>query len=274
MLIDLHTHLFPEAIAGRTLEKLAKISQFTYHTDGTAAGNLKAAADWKVDYQVVLQIATKPGQQHTINQYALQLQQTHPKLLCFDSVHPLDPQALEELDWIKQSGLYGVKLHPAYQSVHVGDPVCFPLYERMEQLGLPVLIHAGIDPLVAENFAPASELAQVAAAFPQLVIIAAHMGAMRDPADAKLLLPYENIYFDTAMSSIVLAKEDYFQLIRQKGADHILFGTDCPWNTAPAEKAYLLELGLTKQELSLIFWKNACRILGLLPDTHLSSEDF
>ena len=62
----------------------------------------------------------------------------------------------------------------------------------------------------------------------------------------------------------------YERLIREKGVDHILFATDCPWNSAPSELALLDRLSLTPGERELIDWKNAARLLHLtekdLPD--------
>ena len=263
MLIDFHTHLFPDALAPRTLPMLAATANAPYYTDGTVAGTLTAAADWGVDYNVVLHIATRPGQQRTINDFAKRVQDDHPNFLCFGTVHPKDPQALPELARIRALGLYGVKLHLAYQECFAGDEAYFPLYEEMERLGLPVLFHAGIDPVSPVNYAPAEALAAVARAFPRLTVIAAHMGALMEPREGAKLCGYDNVYFDTAMSSIHLDPGDYAALLRKRGPEHVLFGTDCPWNTVAAELGRLETLGLSADELEDVKWRNAARILGL-----------
>lgn len=270
MRIDFHNHLFPDALAVRTIPHLAQISKVPPHSDGTVAGTLKVMEAWGTSLAVVQHIATKPGQQHNVNKFAVQVQQENPRLRSFGSVHPHDPQALEELDFIHRSGLLGVKLHPAYQQCFAIDEAYFPLYEKMERLGLMVLFHAGIDPVSPTNYAPAQDLATIAKTFPKLTIIAAHMGAVGDPESARLLCPYENIYFDTALAALFLEPGSYERLIREKGVDHILFATDCPWNSAPSELALLDRLSLTPGERELIDWKNAARLLHLtekgLPD--------
>ena len=81
MLIDFHTHIFPDALAARTLQKLSAIAQCAYHTDGTVAGTLQKFDEWGTDYGVVLHIATRPGQEGTINRFAKQIQEEHPNLL-------------------------------------------------------------------------------------------------------------------------------------------------------------------------------------------------
>ena len=96
MLIDFHVHLFPDAIAERTLEHLAAIAKMPYHTLGTVQDTLRHMAASGVDMGVVQHIATKPRQQKTINDFAASVQ--NEKLLCFGTVHPDAEDALDELE--------------------------------------------------------------------------------------------------------------------------------------------------------------------------------
>lgn len=263
MLIDFHTHIFPDALAAKTLPRLSHIAYDSpYYTDGTERGAREAMAAWGVDRAVVLHIATKPGQQKTVNRFAAEVQARNPNMLCFGAVHPKDPGAAAEIAEIRAAGLCGVKLHPAYQECYFGDEAFFPIYAAIEEAGLPLLLHAGRDPVSRENFAPADQIAAVARAFPKLTLIAAHMGALgqTEPASA-FLCDLPNVYFDTAMSSVYLEPDEYLRLIRRKGADRVLFGTDCPWNTVENELGMLERLGLTGEELEMIKWKNALRLL-------------
>ena len=86
MLIDFHVHLFPDAIAERTLEHLGQIAQLPYYTKGTVADTLRYMNEMGVDIGVVQPIATKPGQQKTINNFAAAIQ--NGRLRSFGSVHP------------------------------------------------------------------------------------------------------------------------------------------------------------------------------------------
>ncbi len=267
MRIDFHNHLFPDALAARTIPHLAQVSQVPPHSDGTVASTLQRMREWGTDLAVIQHIATKPGQQHNVNKFAVQVQAENPQLLCFGSVHPLDAQALEELDFIHQSGLHGLKLHPAYQQCFAIDKAYFPIYEKLEHLGLPVLFHAGLDPVSPTNYAPADDLAAIAETFPKLTIIAAHMGSVGDPEQARKLCKYENVYFDTSLASLFFDPKTYEHLIREKGVDHVLFATDCPWSTAPAELALLQQLHLTPEEFERIYWKNAVQLLQLKIET-------
>ena len=145
MLIDFHVHLFPDALAPRALEHLRGIAQSSTHTLGTVTDTLRAMDEANVDISVVQSIATNPGQQKNVNDFAAAIQ--GERLVCFGSVHPSAPDMVEELYRIRELGLKGIKLHPDYQAFYVDDPHLAPLYETAQALGLPILFHAGQDPV-------------------------------------------------------------------------------------------------------------------------------
>ena len=67
MIIDFHTHTFPEKIALRTLDHLAGKSQSRYYSDGTAeslAASMKKAG---IDFSVNLPVMTAPQQADRVN---------------------------------------------------------------------------------------------------------------------------------------------------------------------------------------------------------------
>lgn len=73
MIIDFHTHIFPDKIAGATIEKLSKASDSKAYTDGTKDGLQKSMEESGVDISVVLPVATKPQQFLSINRYAREI---------------------------------------------------------------------------------------------------------------------------------------------------------------------------------------------------------
>lgn len=183
MKIDFHVHLFPDALAVKTIEKLARIAgdehgDAPHYTDGTLRGTLEKMDVWGVDRAVTQHIATSVHAMHKVNDFAASVRSE--RLYAFGSVHPDAPDALEELERIRALGLDGVKLHPDYQNFFVDEERMASIYEKMAQLHLPVLFHAGWDPLSPELLhAEPEHLAHVAEGFPELTIIAAHLGGMR-----------------------------------------------------------------------------------------------
>ena len=101
MIVDFHTHTFPDKVAPKAIGKLAVISGITPYTDGTVADTLASQGKTGVDVCVCLNIATAPGQEHTINNTAAAMCEEHKgHLVAFGSVHPESPNALEELERI------------------------------------------------------------------------------------------------------------------------------------------------------------------------------
>lgn len=271
MLIDFHVHLFPDALAGRTLEKLSQTaseggSGAPYFTDGTLEGTKRRMEDWGVDAIVTQHIATSPRSMHKVNDFAAQVRAE--RIYSFGSVHPDAPDALEELDRIRALGLDGVKMHPDYQNFFVDDDKMAALYERMAALRLPLLLHAGWDPLSPELVhAEPARIARVLDGFPNLTLIAAHLGGMRryDQVE-KHLLGRRNLYLDTAMTSPYLHDAaQYARIVRGHGLDRVLFATDCPWSTPERELALLDRIGLDAQERAQVTAQNALALLGARP---------
>ena len=276
---DSHVHFFPDALAGKALPRLSGICNCPYYSDGTRAGTLQKLEEWScngaIENPIVgvmenaivgvmgLHIATNAKQQTSVNNFAAESQ--HGNIWCFGSVFPYADNALEELRRIRELGLYGVKLHPDYQEFFIGDDAALPIYAEAEKLGLPIAFHTGRDPYSPILVhCPPDVLAKIADLFPRLTIIAAHMGGMDMPGEsAKYLAGKPNVYFDTAFASHFLDAAQFTELVRLHGADKVLFATDCPWSTAPAEQALLEASGLTESEKEQIAWRNSADLFGI-----------
>ena len=145
-IIDFHTHCFPEKIAEKALASLSHCSgdALPFHK-GTAESLLKQALSGGADGAVVLNIATNPRQQASVNNFAIETNNRFPNLFAFGSIHPESPDALDELVRIHEAGLLGVKLHPDYQHFYVDEERMLPIYEKIASLGLITVFHAGVD---------------------------------------------------------------------------------------------------------------------------------
>ena len=266
-LIDFHVHLFPDALAGRTLEKLAHTAadehgDAPYFSDATYTGTLRKMDEWNVDAIVTQHIATSVKSMHKVNDFAASVKGY--RIYAFGSVHPDAPDALEELERIKALGLDGVKLHPDYQEFFVDESRMATLYEKMAQLGLPVLFHAGWDPLSPECVhAEPERLKSVVTGYPDLTVIAAHLGGMqRYDQVEKHLMGCKNLYIDTAMcATYVKNMEQYARILRGHGLERVLFATDCPWSTPERELKLLHTVEMTNEEREGVLCGNALRLL-------------
>ena len=270
LLIDCHMHCFPDKLAAGTMEKLSAICGTVPNTDGTLQGTLDFIDRNGLDAGIMLPIATSAHSQRNVNDFAWKAQaESKGKLFAFGSVHPFAPDAIEELHRIAEMGIRGIKLHPDYQDFYFQDTRCYPIYEEISALGLVLTIHAGFDPVSPNDIhAPVSALVQVAQDFPKLTLIGAHMGGLGFGAEPdKRIFDLPNVWFDTAvLPSCYKGRESLFaEHLRRRGADHILFGTDCPWDTVENIQDFLERQDLSGNILDQIYYKNAQELLHIHP---------
>lgn len=269
MLIDFHTHCFPDKIAERALWQLQQNvikmqgKNFPPRSDGTLAGLLKCMAEDGVDISVVLPIATTPKQSGSINRFAREINEVDG-IVSFGSVHPLQSDWEAVLEDIKKSGLMGIKLHPEYQGVFVTSDEVKRILIKCEELGLYTVFHAGEDIGMPK---PVHCMPECIRHMLDYVkgdkIIAAHMGGWGVWDDVEKYLVGTPVILDTSYSAGFMPKEQFGRIVRQHGADKIVFGTDQPWHRATEEVEYIESVGLTDSELEQIYHKTAERILGL-----------
>lgn len=267
MIIDFHTHTFPDAMADKTIAYLAEKSDSVPKSDGKISGLLHCMEESGTDLSIILPIVTKPSQFDTINRVAYETNETYFKdgkgLLSFGSLFPASVNYMDELRIIKDYGFKGIKLHPDYQQTFIDDPVCEKIIYRASELGLIISIHAGFDPGWPEltHATPDRILHMLHDVAPEKFVLA-HMGAclMWDEAEEKLM--GQNVYLDTAYCAPNMPTKQMKRMIAAHGADRILFATDSPWVSQTDSIRYIQSLGLTEEQTSQILYKNAQRLLG------------
>lgn len=270
MIIDFHTHVFPEKIAAGTIEKLEAFAHIRAHSDGLLEGLKASMQNAGVDYSVVLPVVTKPSQFQTVNAYAASIH-GREGIISFGGIHPADSNLKEELQHIKELGLPGIKLHPDYQGLHITDPRYLQLITCAVDLGLIVSIHAGIDiGLPQEVHCPPEEALHMLqyvedhARKPEsAIIILAHTGGYGQWDAVEELLVGKPVYFDLAYTFGHIDEQQLLRIIREHGADRILFATDSPWNSQREDIAALQRLGLTTEEQTAILGGNGRRLLHI-----------
>ncbi len=262
MLIDFHTHCFPEKIAARALEKLSFVSGgLKPYTDGTVLGLKKLMTAQRVDKAVVLNIATNADQQTKVNDFAASINRDN--IISFGSVFPDSKDCLYELERIKSLGLKGVKLHPDYQGFFIDDDKMIPIYEKISKLGLITVFHAGFDYGFPPPYGATPERTEKALKYFDSPVIAAHWGGMACGEGVLKHLCGKEIYFDTSFGCGNMPKYYAEKILETHSADKILFGTDCPWHTAEMEMRMLNTLELSKEEMDKITHKNAEKLLSI-----------
>lgn len=268
-MIDFHTHVFPEAIAEKTIAILAEKSQSHPYGNGTFTSLLSSMQTSGITHSVTLPVVTNPKQFDSILKYAVICNQ-NANIFAFGGIHPDDPTPEEHLLQIQQSGLYGIKLHPDYQQTFIDDPKYIRILQQCVKLNLPVVIHSGVDDGFPETVhcTPKRILHMLEQIYGDTrpkkpLIVLAHGGANRMYEQVLSLLCGQPVYFDISFILSYIAPDLLMQIIRKHGVENILFATDFPWSDPAADIAFVNRLPLTQAEKDCIFWKNAQTLLHL-----------
>ncbi len=261
---DFHTHAFADFLAPRAMKSLsasAKSPQtpnISPCTDGTLHG-LKTLMERRgIAECMILPIATKPSQQDSINKWAADIM--GGGIYCCGSVHPEAENALDELERIKSYGLIGAKFHSEYQKFRPDEERMMPIYQKISELGLIAVFHGGWDPFGEGDVrATPQSFANIAKLFPNMTIVAAHLGGMMlfDDVERYIAGKFRNLYLDTGVVANYIGDDQLLRIIKAHGADRILFASDAPWDDPANEIAMLNRLPLSEDELEMICFKNA-----------------
>ncbi len=262
MIIDIHTHAFPDALAARALEVLTQNCDEKPFIDGTCSGLRDSMAQAGIDIAVVMPIATKPSQVRGINSWAAKIPEEYGNLISFGTIHPAQSDWDDEIRRLIDGGIVGVKLHPDYQEFFADDPALIPIYKALADAGLVVMMHAGVDIGLPDPVHCTPErLARALDAVPEMTVIAAHMGGYDCWDDVERYLVGRDCYFDTSYSLTDLGPERMTSLINAHGIQRVLFGTDSPWTDQSAEVAGFRSLNLTSGEIAQVMGENALKLL-------------
>ncbi len=263
MLIDFHTHAFPERIAERAINNLSFVSGgLIPQHKGTVQSLKEEMQKDGVDISVVLGIATNPTQQTNVNNYAAELNKNQ-EIVAFGSVHPDSPDALEELERIKEMGLKGIKLHPEYQNFFVDEERMKPIYRKISQLGLITVFHAGHDYGYNEPFRCMPDAMERALKWFDAPVIAAHWGGAGCGKQVVKHLCGKDIWFDTSFGYGNMPKSFAQEIMDKHTPDRFLFGSDMPWHRPMWEMRLIETLDLSAEDKEKIYYKNASKLLEI-----------
>ena len=267
MIIDFHTHCFPDTLAPRAMASLTAtfntMSIESAQYDGTAKGLADSMKRYGITRSVVCNIATNAHQNHKVNDFAISLAD-RPDLIPLGSLHPDCQDPVGEIDRLHAAGIKGLKIHPDYIRTHLDDPVMYPLYELCQERGMFLLSHTGYDPISPDHFhVTPDRILRVLSDFPHLKLVAAHMGGLQCEDDVADLLIGKNVWFDTSLISF--NPEVRIPLLRRLAKEHdshkLLFATDSPWSHVDQELDGISRCGLSDDLLDRIFCQNALDLL-------------
>lgn len=268
MIIDFHTHCFPDALAPRAMGRLTDTissMHITPSTDGTANGLMDNMMRVGVDRSVVCNIATNAHQMTKVNDFAIMLKAQYPqKLIPLGSLHPHAEGLGEELDRLMAAGIHGIKLHPDYVGIDLDAPDFEEIFSLCEEKNVFVVTHAGFDPLSPDHMhCTPSMVLRVLNKFPRLTLVVAHMGGMGCEEETLSLLCGRDVYLDTSLLTHRPEKAELLhRILLAHRSDRLLFATDTPWTDAAGEIEAIKNAPLSEDLREKIFCKNALSLLS------------
>ncbi len=270
MIIDFHTHVFPEKIAKNTINALAERSNGKPSTDGTVDGMILALERANADIAVALPVLTKPTQFESVLRYACTINERFKneqkrKIISFAGIHPLCDDIDGKIALVKSLGIKGVKIHPDYQGTFIDDEGYIEILECAKKYDLIVVTHSGIDDGYVDEpvRCPPERVAKVIKQVEHEKFVLGHYGAHKQWEQVLDLLVGENIYFDTAFTLHEINEDLFKKILSKHGEDKVLFATDCPWRDIKDDVEIIKSYKLGSEIQDKIFYKNACKLLGI-----------
>lgn len=265
MIIDFHTHVFPDKIAPSTIAKLEGMAHVTAYGKGTLDSLLDSMQVSGVDLSVVLPVVTSPHQFQKINEAAFNMNQTYSdKLLSFGGIHPDCDDCKAKLKELKEMGFIGIKLHPDYQNTYFSDIKYKRLVADASELGFIISVHAGLDIGIGKPVhCPSKMSAEVIHDVRPEKLVLAHTGGFDEWDDVEEFIVGSNVYLDLSYTLGFIQPEQLMRIIHNHGIEKILFATDSPWGGQKESIQILNSLPLTDIEKQKIYCDNAKKLLQL-----------
>ena len=304
MIIDIHYHLmnkgwdpeklyssaqklFAKAFGASSLEEIRKMLSTFWDPTGEKAiqfmdeagidKSTLLATDWG------LGLGEPEVSIEDQNKICAQTAKRYPdRLIPFAGIDPRRKNAIELLKrCIEEWNMKGLKFHPDV-GFFPDDESFYPFYEKVSEYRIPILSHTG--PMfgsLKSKYAQPVYLDAILADFPEINIIAAHLGFCWWPDVAMIAQAKPNLYGClTGWQSD--AQQHYTKfchtlrtIMDKMGSDRILFGTDGPFVSpgfttkdwieaikALPEKSPE-EVAFTNEEVARILGRNAQNLLGL-----------
>ena len=183
------------------------------------------------------------------------------RFIALAAIDPRRPDVIEQAtEAIEEWGMRGFKLHPS-AGFYPNDPVCFPLYEKCSDWGVPIVFHSGGLEFHWE-FGQPMYIASAAERYPEVKMVMAHAGTESWQQALMAASALANVYLDISLRQwdYRVNAEKFYEWLRNlidwAGPWKILFASDTPLPTF-----------LVPQDE----WVNAIK----KPDTHIpfSSEE-
>ena len=269
MIIDFHTHTFPDKIAEATVNALSKAGGIPAHSNGKVQDLLSSMESSGIDISVNLPVLTKPTQIESIFNFTKAIneeKETQGRIISFCGIHPLEENYEQWLEKIKESGFLGIKIHPDYQGTFFDDASYIRILKKAKELDLITLTHAGFDcAFVGQEIkcTPVRVLRALDKIGGYEKLVLAHLGGNELFDEVYKELAGERVYFDTSYVLPFVTSAEFEKMVSRHGEDKILFASDSPWQSQREMVDIIKSYKLGKEAEDKILSENARKLLKI-----------
>lgn len=185
-------------------------------------------------------------------------------LASVDLQQPLE--AVRELRrCVKELGFKGLRIVPWLWNLPPDDRRYYPLYAECCELDVPFCTQVGhTGPLMSsETGRPIPYLENVLLEFPELKVVAGHLGAPWTAEIISLAHKFPNLYLDTSAYKAKRFPTEFAEYLRKSAAKKIMFGTNFPMLTPAQCLEGFDDLDLPDEATSRYLSGNAAEVFKL-----------
>ena len=280
MIVDVHSHAFQYPLHFTDdFREQARRARAGVEVDLTVRYSEYAATATQADKTIVFGGKARLSGFWVEDEFVAEYVAANPeKLIGFLSVDPTQAGWQDEMrHGHRELGLRGIKLLSMYAGFRPDDEQLDPLWKYATLHSLPVLLHTGTT-FIAQ--APLDctlprHLDRVAIRFPEVKIIAAHLGHPYEPECVAVIRKHPNVYADvSALHYRPYQLYNSLILVQEYGVwDKLLFGSDYPFTTVNATLAGLRSLNdmlqgtslprLNEEAIEKMIYRDTLGVLGI-----------
>ena len=163
---------------------------------------------------------------------------------------------------VRDLGFRALRIVPLLWGLPPDERRYYPLHAECVELDIPFCLQVGhTGPLrSSEPGRPIPYLENVALEFPELRIVAGHIGSPWQDEIIFLARKFPNLYIDTSAYKASRFPQPFVEFLRAGGFRKVLFGTNYPMLTAAACLEALPSLSLSEEAQQAFLYKNAAKL--------------
>ena len=276
--IDIHVHAPEEP--GVALSEVAAQMRRYFRQEAPPSDPEVMYQNFK-DLDVIAVIFTVANESNTghkgsSNDWVASLAKKHPdQFIGWASVDPWQGKgAIYELErCVKELGLKGLKMMPSSQGFFPNDERFYPLWSKVQELGIPVLFHSGHAAAGSglpggggfklKYNRPIPNMDDIAADFPEMNIILAHPSWPWVSEQISMCVHKNNVFCDLSGWAPKYIPEELVREVNSRIQDKALYGSDYPVLRPERWFREFEDLPIKDEVRPKILLENAKRLLKL-----------